>query len=380
MNTVRPKHVKIAADVMAEPPGEDFFPDEIPDRLQDDHLINYFRLRFSDREGYLSSLRNTTGTDDHKEKIKKGADRIEKELARIEEMRSSFTSTPENKIAMWNFDCHRANWKNHAQRSSEDNEESVKKRVSAMELDEIASSRREDLEGRILNKVGKWRHTPIPPKPKDLEREKKAQEHGEIEKERARQEKKNTMKERLSRTFCKKKDAEQVSKKKKKQKKPEPEKKERACPLDSYGLTINQITLQRSDSECPLSYTSYEMKKPSLYNCLFKEEDNPLHKDKHEPNTIRYFHIPANNMHWIEVRPLSHQFFIFNLLQEAIARYYGETTPGDYNYRQAKNYMKKSSDLLCREFWTSLQHGGTYDPVHARHMRPRCSRINPRTS
>ena len=63
--------------------------------------------------------------------------------------------------------------------------------------------------------------------------------------------------------------------------------------------------------------------------------------------------------------------------KEAIARYYGEDSGGEYNYRKHPHYREKSSNILCREYWTSLQHGGKYDPVHARHMRAQCSLIVP---
>jgi hypothetical protein len=108
------KHIEIATEAVVDTAGEDFIPIDIPGRLQDDYLIRYFRLRFDDRENYLSNLNNPTGTDDQKKKMKIEAHRIEKELAQIENLRSSFASAPENALVMWKFESCRAHWKNHA--------------------------------------------------------------------------------------------------------------------------------------------------------------------------------------------------------------------------------------------------------------------------
>ena len=80
-------------------------------------------------------------------------------------------------------------------------------------------------------------------------------------------------------------------------------------------------------------------------------------------------------MAWIEVtNPVSGTELTTNTGQEAIARYYGEKV-GEYNWRKSPIYQKKSSNLLCRQFWTAQQYGGLKDPIHARHMRPMCSLI-----
>jgi len=89
----------IVADRVTASGEGDFIPDGIPDRLQDDNLIVYFRMRFEERESYLSSLsREEAQRSGNKPKIQ--SNRIEQELTRIEQLRSRFASTPENATAI----------------------------------------------------------------------------------------------------------------------------------------------------------------------------------------------------------------------------------------------------------------------------------------
>lgn len=57
-----------------------------------------------------------------------------------------------------------------------------------------------------------------------------------------------------------------------------------------------------------------------------------------------------------------------------MALYYGESW-GKLDDKRALGEMKKYEKLLRREFWRGQVHGGSKGPVHARHMRPRCSVI-----
>ncbi|KAG9229786.1 hypothetical protein BJ875DRAFT_177511 [Amylocarpus encephaloides] len=315
----------------------DFVPLDIPDRLQDDPLIEYFRIRYEKRESYLSKLRNAEGTEDQKKKKDIEANRIDTELDRIKTLRSSFATTPENKRVIRDFDRCRTQWKNHAIASRHKNLKTLEKRVEDMDLEKDEPLRRKIWELRILNEVTEWKETQLPTVPKYSEDEKQMQEKDQKEAKPSN---------------------------KKPRRKSDAPKEKRLRPMDSYGLTVTKITLRKSNKKFSSSFMSYDIKKYPLDQCLFEDgPKNPL-TEKCELDTIRYFHIPANNMQWIE---------------EAIGRYYGEKTPGEYNYRQSIDYLKKSSDLLCREFWTSKQHGGTYDPVHARHMRANCSCITTET-
>jgi hypothetical protein len=179
-----------------------------------------------------------------------------------------------------------------------------------MELEDQDHSRRVEWERGILRKVRvenwKWRRLPHPPKPKDPEEEKKAQEDKETAERKALQKKQHSLKGRILGALCEEKGKKDEGKTntKKKRKSTEPSKEPRPRPADSYGLTVSKIVLRRSDPGCSSSFMSYDMQKYPLNDCLFKEENNPLTQEC-EPNTIRYFHLPANNMHWIEVHSLA---------------------------------------------------------------------------
>jgi hypothetical protein len=129
-------------------------------------------------------------------------------------------------------------------------------------------------------------------------REKEADEKKALERKNA------SAKARLLKALCKGEGTQNEGrpKTKKKKRRPNPPKEPRPRPPDSYELTITRITLRRSDPAYESSFMSYEMKKYPLNNYLYKEK-NPL-TEACEPDTIRYFHIPAYNMQWIEVHYL----------------------------------------------------------------------------
>ena len=100
-----------------------------------------------------------------------------------------------------------------------------------------------------------------------------------------------------------------------------------------------------------------------------KDEDknkNILSKrlaEETDPTRIRYFHIPSNNMDWVE---------------RVIAGYYEDTDKnpdvgggnGDVASR-TQTHM-----LLRRHLWRGQQNGGRSDIIHARYMRPLCERVS----
>ncbi|KAB5586057.1 hypothetical protein GE09DRAFT_51240 [Coniochaeta sp. 2T2.1] len=91
---------------------------------------------------------------------------------------------------------------------------------------------------------------------------------------------------------------------------------------------------------------------------ITEEKKNPLAQRNDE--YLRYFHFPTNNMAWIE---------------DAIARYYDEDTMPHDNMKSS-NTMSRAQRVLCREYWRGQMHGSSgKGPIHARHMRPRCSTI-----
>ncbi|KAJ2905503.1 Magnesium transport protein CorA [Zalerion maritima] len=93
------------------------------------------------------------------------------------------------------------------------------------------------------------------------------------------------------------------------------------------------------------------------------ERSNPLMQPC-EDDMVRYFHLPANNMVWVE---------------EVMARYYHEQRPEHndlfMNCKLGRN-RTKTEMLLRTEFWQGQQNFNQNSEVHARHMRPFCDAIS----
>jgi hypothetical protein len=260
------------------------------DRFQEDHWIIYSRLRFSERENYLANLRNSSERD-----------RIIRELQRIESLRSSFVSIGENAVLMWKHDLCRAQWKNDAFRSREDNLYYLEDRIEDMHLEpEAESKRRLRWEERILRDVGKWKQVPYPPKPKE------PKEEAVHDEEEPRDGETPKSKKRFRGLFTRGKATESYRPRPKKKKRlPKSPKEERPRPADSYQLTVTQVTLEKWTSTA--SFEQFQVERYPLNDFLFAEGLNPLSKTS-RGDTIRYFHLPANNMHWIEVH--SHSLIV----------------------------------------------------------------------
>jgi hypothetical protein len=306
----------VAEPVEEEPVVGDFVDIDIPDRLQDDCLVRFLRIRFDEQDAYLAGLKKIRDNPSEQPAVKKKMEielhRIKKEMERIKTLRQSFASSLENDFVMDRFNWYRAYWRLQAQNKSADNLKDLDlqhSRVSKMGLDPEDYSRRLKWERQILQKVGEWTKHPIlslyTQPPKDPEEEKREEEEEEKKKAAARK-KRESLRGKLGALFEQKEiESEDKPLNNPRKRRSEPPKVKRPRPLDSYGLTVSEITLRRSDKACASSFMSYEMQKHSLNDGLFKKENNPLTK-KCEKNAIRYFHIPANNMHWIEVLSLLH--------------------------------------------------------------------------
>ncbi|KAK4121997.1 hypothetical protein N657DRAFT_576474 [Parathielavia appendiculata] len=106
------------------------------------------------------------------------------------------------------------------------------------------------------------------------------------------------------------------------------------------------------------------------------EARNPIMQPT-EDNVVRYFHLPANNMIWVE---------------EVIARYYHEKRPGPdgvLHKSESRKPPSKTDTVLQPRYWRGQQNFEVDSEIHARHMRPLCSGIsvdpvasepNPRTT
>ncbi|KAH7399882.1 hypothetical protein BKA64DRAFT_467978 [Cadophora sp. MPI-SDFR-AT-0126] len=357
MASINPQ-IDVVPTILEDYDGEDFEPDVIPEQLKDECLVNYFRCRYKERPALKTKYE---APPQNNERDQRG--RIGREIDRIEKLRNGFDETVRNKPDIELFKYRQVMWRRYAISTCETNlktvEARVKKWIESNKFKSNAESdRRIELEKKILTAVSRWENPEKPPLPKILQDEEKA------EKEAAAliTDPLTYLSEKITKRF----------KAKKEDSRPPPlqrretidTSREFELPEDSYGISVHKITLRQSDKSSPSSYMSYDTKRYPLSEILLASDTNPL-TEACEPNTIRHFHFPANNMHWIE---------------EAIARYHGEETPGEFNYRKHSKYCEKSSNLLCRQFWTSLQHGGIYDPVHARHMRSHCSLITPDTA
>jgi hypothetical protein len=83
-----------------------------------------------------------------------------------------------------------------------------------------------------------------------------------------------------------------------------------------------------------------------------------------EDGVVRYFHLPANNMAWIE---------------EVIARYYHDKRPesdGLLHGSRSRMPQSRTEMLLQPGYWQGQRNFDVDSEVHARHMRPFCSGIS----
>ncbi|KAL2070267.1 hypothetical protein VTL71DRAFT_13293 [Oculimacula yallundae] len=336
----------------AEYSGEDFVPDEISKHSGDDCLIKYFRCRYADRASLMKSYSDG-------EQMK-----INRELSHIKNLREEFERQERHKPNIEMFLYRQALWRKSAIEECEGNREGLERKVQRWGWSRTLSKsngdlqRRIFLENNILSAVETWVKPVEQRSPNVLRGAEKAAE--EIKGQS--QDSLTWLLQKFTRRF--RKAQEQACHP------PLPPTNETIdtsrdfiLPKDSYQTSVPRITLRKSDAASPLSYLSYDIAEYALSEILAEGLDNPL-TAKCEPNTIRYFHFPSNNMQWIE---------------EAIARYYGEASPGKSDYSRHRNDRTKASNILCRQFWNGLQQGGLHDPVHARHMKSHCSLISPET-
>lgn len=146
---------------------------------------------------------------------------------------------------------------------------------------------------------------------------------------------------------------------------------------NAFGLSAYMIFFKKSEPFTDTHYPDqYPNQRIAVKDLLDKNvKTNPLMQECGD-DEIRYFHLPGNNMEWIEVSMHSCLWPVLILSQEAMARYYHEERP-DYDglFRRPEN-PSKTYMLLRPEFWRGQQHGGRHDAIHARHMRPRCDIIS----
>ncbi|KAM7211871.1 magnesium transport protein cora [Rhypophila decipiens] len=107
----------------------------------------------------------------------------------------------------------------------------------------------------------------------------------------------------------------------------------------------------------------YPNQKVMVSDLLSEDEAANLIMQPCDEDMVRYFHLPANNMTWIE---------------EIMARYYHESRPGSEDTMVKSKMIRpktKTETLLRPEYWHGQQNFDTSSEVHARHMRPLCDAI-----
>ncbi|KAH7308289.1 hypothetical protein BKA65DRAFT_442771 [Rhexocercosporidium sp. MPI-PUGE-AT-0058] len=308
----------------------DFVLDNIPERFKDDSVSTYLLCRYSRRETLLATF------DEDQRR------RVDREMSRIEKLRDEFQSRERNRSTMEVFRYRQALWRVHAIERCQENQQNIKKRSRYWkdagypeEIDRMA------IERRILDDVRRWHLPDVPRRPKVLGQEAEDNDYSE-----------NRSSNFFRNIFGRNKPQERMYSEPWRR---APDIIPEQVSAANWGISVYKITLTKSSDTS--SFTTYKTNRYPLGEVLDASHTNPLAIPA-EANTIRYFHFPANCMFWIE---------------EAIARYYGEHTPAEYNYRRHERYATHSSNLLRREFWTSLQKGEIYD----RQMQPRSSLIMP---
>ncbi|KAG4437374.1 hypothetical protein IFR05_007138 [Cadophora sp. M221] len=132
------------------------------------------------------------------------------------------------------------------------------------------------------------------------------------------------------------------------------------CKENAFLLSSNMAFFKESKPFTDIRYPDqFPDQRIPLQDILYSRNPNtnPL-TQKCEKDMIRYFHLPGNNMDWIE---------------EAMARYYNEERPHfDGQFRWPEN-PSNTYMLLRPEFWRGQQR---HDAVHTRHMRPCCNVIS----
>jgi hypothetical protein len=254
----------------------DVYEHEPPERLQDDPLVSYFRCRYKERKDLMADFEKRFKDKKHK------FERIKQELARIDELRSEFDSS--HGFFMERLRTSRETWIQQAKKKCRVETLNVEKTVAELVKKGDQKSRellsRKQYELNILERVPNISlenpSTEIPP-PKTEDSSASAESQQSTAFRTAEEQKTPTVGET----------------------------EEEDSPVDpDHGFMASMITLKKDSPRS--SYVRFEMEKYPVNEALDGSPNNPLKQrcKRCEPDTIRYFHFPANNMAWIEVWPL----------------------------------------------------------------------------
>jgi hypothetical protein len=250
----------------------DFYEQEVPERLQDDPLVSYFRCRYKEREALLSHFEER-----FKEKKYK-FERVKQELTRIEELRSEFHTT--HKYHMDRLRDAREAWMKEAKEKCAERIQTVQESVESLrgktDHKSLSQLSRKLDELRILSRVPTLT-VEDPPLT-------------------------NSTKSRSS-TSSRDSGNSAISPSKAIDTTSTIRSTEISQPDPDHGFMVSMITLRKKAPKS--SYVNFEMDKLPVNKALDGTPDNPLKQrcEHCEPDTLRYFHFPANNMDWVEVCP-----------------------------------------------------------------------------
>lgn len=255
---------------MDEP--KDFYEKDVPERLQDDPLVSYFRCRYKQRDDLLATFKERFKEKKHK------FERIEQELTRVDQLRSRFEKSHE--FHMKRLRASRATWIRQAKTRCLGETQKVEEKIAQLKTKNDEESReqlpRQWYELNILKRVPniKTEDSSMANPPKTTDSSRSAESQGSIA---------IPITEDHKTTTVKSTDVE-------------------SSQVDpDHEFMVNMITLKKVPPKS--SYVHFEMEKCTVNKALDGACDSPLkHRCKRcEPDTLRYFHFPANNMDWIEV-------------------------------------------------------------------------------
>jgi hypothetical protein len=118
--------------------------------------------------------------------------------------------------------------------------------------------------------------------------------------------------------------------------------------------------LLRSSHSGPESYQHNLPKRPG-HSIMDRNILSKIKCDEKDPTRMRYLHIPANNMEWVE---------------SAIAGYYGDEHPALRSSYTGFSHATKTQMLLRPQFWRGQLRDTRSGTVHGRYIRPLCERLS----
>ncbi|KAK4185723.1 magnesium transport protein cora [Podospora australis] len=129
------------------------------------------------------------------------------------------------------------------------------------------------------------------------------------------------------------------------------------------GLQAGAVYFKNGEPHShPSAEGSFPNQTTPLVDLLSKDGGKSLLSEKCEEGTLRWFHIPSNNMIWVE---------------EAIARHFNEDRPQRDELFDRSTKSSKTHEILRRVGWRGHSREGVdpHSPPHTRQLNPGCEVI-----